>query len=420
MPIYSYKAKSLGGVAKEGDMEAGSKIEVARHLRGEGFIPIKIEVKIAGSAKVFSKSGNFLEKLMKFDVGIVMDSMRGVAIVEKIMFSRNLAVMISAGVPITRALEVLSKQTKSKRFADAILKVRNDIRKGKSISDSLAKHPGIFDSLYISMVKSGDAVGNLTEVLELLAMHLKKEHDLRTRIKGALMYPSIILIAMGGIGALMMTMVVPKIAAIFEELDTELPFLTRIIIGISNFIANYWIFIFISIPILLYFFKKVFSTKMGKRWISWILLKTPIFKELTRKINSARFARTMSSLVGGGVPILEGILITRDTLGNAYYRDSLDKIYQDVKAGKSLFESIQKFENIYPGLIVQMVRVGEETGSLEEVLKRIAEFYEEEVDNTTKNLSTIIEPILMLVIGLAVGIFAVSMIQPMYSLMGNV
>ena len=128
----------------------------------------------------------------------------------------------------------------------------------------------------------------------------------------------------------------------------------------------------------------------------------------------------MSSLVGGGVPILEGILITRDTLGNAYYRDSLDKIYQDVKSGKSLFESIQKFENIYPGLIVQMVRVGEETGSLEEVLKRIAEFYEEEVDNTTKNLSTIIEPILMLVIGLAVGIFAVSMIQPMYSLMGNV
>jgi len=420
MPTYFYKAKSLDGVAKEGDMEAGSKVEVARYLRSEGFVPIKIELKNASSAKVFSKKGNFLKQLMKFDMGIVMDAMRGVALVEKIMFSRNLAVMISAGVPITRALDVLSKQTKSKRFSDAIVKVRSDIRKGRSISDSLAKHPGIFDSLYISMVKSGDAVGNLTEVLELLADQLKKEHDLKARIKGALMYPAIIILAMGGIGGLMMTMVVPKIAEIFEELDTELPFLTRIIIGISNIISDYWIFIFISIPVLLYFFKKALSTKKGKRWTSWILLKTPIFKSLTRKINSARFARTMSSLVDGGVPMLEGIEITRDTLGNMYYRDSLDSIHKDVKSGKSLFESMQKFENIYPGLIVQMVRVGEETGALGGVLKRIAEFYEEEVDNATKNLSTIIEPILMLVIGLAVGIFAVSMIQPMYSLMGNV
>jgi len=270
MPTYSYKAKSLDGESREGEMEASSKVEVARYLRGEEFVPIKIEVKKTGNAKAFARGGNFLGRLMKFDVGVIMDSIRGVPLVEKIMFSRNLSVMISAGVPLTRSLEVLSKQTKSKRFADAILKVRRDIRKGEGISDSLAKHPGIFDSLYISMVKSGDAVGNLTEVLELLANHLKKEHDLRSRIKGALMYPSIIVIAMGGIGALMMVMVVPKIAAIFEELDTELPFLTQIIIGISNLISNYWIFIFISIPILLYFFKKALSTKKGKRWMSWV------------------------------------------------------------------------------------------------------------------------------------------------------
>ncbi|MFY9457918.1 MAG: type II secretion system F family protein [Candidatus Spechtbacterales bacterium] len=357
---------------------------------------------------------------LKFDVSNLLTAVTGVPLADKIMFSRHLAVMISAGVSITRALDVLSKQTKNIRFKSAISKIASDIQKGERIADSLAKYPDIFDSLYISMLKSGDAAGNLTEVLELLADHLKKEYDLRSRIRGALMYPSVIVVAMGGIGALMMTMVVPKIADIFEELDTDLPFLTKVIINLSNFISAYWYFIFAAIPVFIYFLKRALATNKGKRWLSWFLLGAPILSTLTRKINSARFARTLSSLVDGGVPILEGIFITRNTLGNVYYKESLDEIYKDVKGGKSLYESIAKFENIYPGLITQMVRVGEETGALGGVLKRIAEFYEEEVDSATKNLSSIIEPILMLVIGAVVGIFAVSMIQPMYSLMGNI
>lgn len=420
MPTYSYTAKNLEGENKIDEMEADSEAEVARTLRDEGFSALTIELKEAGGIKNFTKGKSFLQKLLKFDVAKLLSALSGVPLADKIMFSRHLAVMISAGVSITRALDVLSKQTKNVRFKSAISKVASDIQKGERISDALKKHPDIFDSLYISMVQSGDAAGNLTEVLELLADHLKKEHDLRSRIRGALMYPAVIVAAMGGIGALMMTMVVPKIANIFEDLDTDLPFLTKVIINLSNFISAYWYFIFAAIPVFIYFFKKSLGTNKGKRWSSWFLLRAPILSTLTRKINSARFARTLSSLVDGGVPILEGIFITRDTLGNAYYKESLDKVYKDVKGGKSLYESIAKFENIYPGLITQMVRVGEETGALGGVLKRIAEFYEEEVDNATKNLSSIIEPILMLIIGAIVGIFAISMIQPMYSLMSNV
>lgn len=418
MPLYSYTAKNTKGETESGTMQAADKVGVARALRRKGFVPLAIEIQKGG--KTSAKGGNFLQAILKFDVGRVFDSIRGVPLADRMMFSRHLAVMLSAGVPIIRALTVLAKQTKNTRFKGAILKVADDIRGGKRIADSLARHPGIFTNLYVSMVRSGDAAGNLTEVLELLADHLKKEHDLRSRIKGALMYPAVIVTAMGGIGALMMVMVVPKIAKIFEDLGTELPLSTRVVIGTSDFIADFWIFILVSLPFFLYGVKKVSATKRGRRLLSWLFLRMPIVKGLTRKINSARFARTLSSLIEGGVPILEAVDIVKDTLSNVYYKESLEEIGKEVKRGTSLHEAVARFENIYPGLIVQMVEVGEETGALGDVLRRIAEFYEEEVDNATKNLSTVIEPILMLVIGLVVGIFAVSMIQPMYSLMGNV
>lgn len=420
MAAYSYTAKNLKGEIKKGEMSAESKSAVAKSLRKEGFVPTRIELGGGGGLKHLGNGRGMLGKVMKLDVGKFIDAVRGVPLSDKIMFSRHLAVMISAGVPITRAFEVLSKQTKNTRFRAAILKVEDDIRKGERISDALAKYPAIFDSLYISMVRSGDIAGNLTEVLELLANHLKKEHDLRSRIRGALMYPSVIVVAMGGIGALMMVMVVPKITDIFKDLNTELPILTRIIIGLSDLVSDYWFFILAFLVMFLYLFRKILSTNFGKKCISWILLRAPVFDTLTRKINSARFARTMSSLARGGVPVLQGILIVRDTLGNAYYRQSLDQVHKDVKSGKSLSESISKFENIYPSLVIQMLRVGEESGALGDVLRRIADFYEEEVDNATKNLSSIIEPVLMLIIGAIVGIFAISIIQPMYSLMGNI
>lgn len=411
-PTFSFTAKNLEGETKRGTMEGENSSEVARALRAEGFVPVKIEP--FGSAQ-----GRALKNPLRFDVGRIFKFARGVSLADKMMFSRDLQIMISAGVPITRALEVLSKQTKNTHFTNAILGIGESIKKGKRVGEALAEYPDIFDTLYVSLVRSGDATGNLTEVLGLLADHLKKEHDLRSRVRGAFMYPAVITVAMGGIGALMMINVVPKISAIFLDLKVELPPLTRAIILLSNFLIGYWWLLLLSIPLFLFLARKLAFTKEGRRFFAWLFLNTPIVSGLTKKINSARFARTLASLVRGGVPILEGLAITKDTLSNVYYKDSMDKIRESVQGGRSLFSAIEESPNIYPSLIIQMVRVGEETGRLGDVLNRIAEFYEEEVDAITKNLSTIIEPILMLVIGLIVGIFAVSMIQPMYSLMGK-
>jgi len=389
MPTYSYTAKNTKGESKKGSFEAESKVDVARELRREGFVPIKIEqIKRSGKAPEEKNSTpieGMLTRLFKFDLSRI-GLFEGASTSEKMMFSRHLAVMISAGVPITRALEVLSKQTKNASFKIAILGVAESIRKGKSVADSLAQYPKIFDDLYVSMIRSGDSAGNLSEVLELLSEQLRKDNELKSRVKGALMYPAVIVIAMGGIGILMMIMVVPKISEIFEDLDTELPPLTRLVIGTSNFIADYWLFVLLALPFLIYALKKIASTKEGKKFLSWLFLKIPLFRELTKKINSARFARTLSSLTSGGVPILEGLDITRSTLSNIYYRESIVKIRKDVRGGKTLFKSMEKFGDIYPGLIVQMVQVGEETGALSEVLVRVAEFYEDEVNNATKNL----------------------------------
>ncbi len=407
---FSFTAKNLKGETRVGTLAGENSSEVARALRAEGFAPVKIEL----------KGGRAFKNPLRFDVGRIFAFARGVSLTDKMMFSRDLQVMISAGVPITRAFEVMSKQTKNTHFQNAILGISESIQKGKRIGEALAQYPEIFDTLYVSLVRSGDATGNLTGVLGLLADHLKKEHDLRSRVRGAFTYPAVIMVAMGGIGALMMINVVPKISAIFLDLKVELPPLTRLIIGLSDFLIGYWWLILASLPFLFYLTKKLASTKEGRRFLAWLFLHVPILSGLTRKINSARFARTLASLVNGGVPILEGITITRDTLSNVYYKETMDKIHERVRGGQSLFSAIEEFPHIYPSLIIQMVRVGEETGMLGDVLNRIAEFYEEEVDALTTNLSTIIEPVLMLLIGLVVGIFAVSMIQPMYSLMGNI
>lgn len=412
---YFYSAKNLQGENVSGSMEAKDKVGVARALRGQGLVPIHIEAKEASHGEADGGEKGAIKQITTLNIKGVFDALRGVALAEKMMFSRHLSVMMSAGVPVTRGLEVLSKQTTNAKFRSAILQIAEDLRGGKQLADSLARFPGIFDTLYVSLVRSGDAAGNLPEVLALLADHQRKEHELKSRVKGALMYPLVIVIAMGGVGALMMTFVVPKLAAIFEELNVPLPLLTQLIIGVSKAIRNYWIFSIILLPALFFLLKKLMATTYGRSFLSWLFLHAPILRPITQKVNSALFARTLSSLIEGGVPILDGLLITRDTVGNFYYRRSMEKIYEEVKGGGSLFEALQRFEGIFPGLIVQMVRVGEETGSLGDMLKRTAEFYEEEVNNTTRNLSSIIEPILMIVIGVVVGVFAISMIQPMYS-----
>jgi len=405
MPVYFYTAKSLQGEAKTGTVEAEDEKSLARSLRQEGYILIKTESsKVKGNKDINLPFLNFL---------------KNVSLTEKIFFTRNLQIMISAGMPLPRALRVLSEQTKNQKFEKAILDIENNVTKGQSLSDSLAKHPKIFSELFVSMIKVGEESGTMEKVLKNLTYQMEREKDLRSKIKGAMTYPTVILCFMLIIGVVMMIVVVPKLSSVFAELGAELPFSTRIIMGMGGFLAQYWMFLFIAVVLLFFGAKALLKNKKVKKTVDFTSLRIPALSTLIKKINTASTARTLASLIDAGVPIVKCLEIVANTMTNFYYNEAIKNAAIEVQKGKKLSQSLEPYQNsVFPSIMVQMMAIGEETGETSGILAKIAEFYEEEVSNATKNLSSIIEPVLMVVIGTAVGFFAVSMIQPMYSMMG--
>ncbi|MDX1607850.1 MAG: type II secretion system F family protein [Candidatus Spechtbacterales bacterium] len=412
--LFKYKAKNTEGKTKEGEMEAKDQLELARILRDDGFYILEAKAK-SGSGGGFS-----FKNLATIDLNYFVDKIRGVPLEEKMMFSRNLSVMITSGIPLSRSLEVLEKQTQSPLFREIIQKMNQDIRRGKNFSDAVASQPKAFGKLYSSMVKAGEVAGNLDEALNILANQLEKQHTLRSRVRGAMMYPAVIITVMIAIGILMMIYVVPQLKAIFSDLGAELPATTRAIIAASDFLQVYWWMTPILFVAFIFGVKKSLDTQWGARAFAWLLLHMPIFKTLVRKINNANFSRTLSSLVSGGVPILEALRIVSDTLPNVYYKESLENAAEQVKKGKNLYEVLGQYDNLYTPLLLEMVQVGEEAGKLSDLLERVAGFYEEAVNETTENMSSIIEPILMVFIGGAVGFFAISIMQPIYGMLGQI
>ncbi len=404
MPNYFYSAKSISGQTKTGSQETASEAELAHALRSEGFI--------LTSVRVLEQATTTKKNFWSF-----LPSLRRVPLTEKIVFAQHLAVMIGAGLPLTRALEALGLQTRNKKFASIIKGINDDIKKGTALADSLAKYQKVFSELFINMVKVGETGGNLEEVLKLLADQMRKDYDLRSKVKSAMIYPAVILVAMIGIGAIMMVTIVPKLSAIFKELHTELPFTTRVVIGLSDFLSQQWWLAILIVIGLVLAARFVLKSKRGKNTFDWIILRSPIFGEIIKKINSARLARTLGSLIKSGVPIVQGLKIIAGTLTNSLFRQSLEYAAGEVQKGQTLNEALKKYSQIYPPMVSQMLEVGEETGTLDEIMIKLAEFYEEDVATITKGLSAIIEPILMIIIGAAVGFFAVSMLQPMYSMM---
>ncbi len=410
MPIFHYVAKKQNGETKSGVIEAKDESSLAQTLRQEGLILTE--------AKNMEEKTSLIKKKFSF-TSIFRVVFRRVSLVEKLMFTRHLAVMIGAGFSLHKALETLAKQTENNTFKKIIDDLVSRIKKGETLADSIAKYPKVFNNFFVSMIRVGEKSGTLEEVLKNLAQHLKKEHDFISKVRGALTYPAVIVAAMIGIGALMMVMVVPKITAMFEELDVALPITTQILIFITNVLTKYFLWVAIVFIVLIIIAVRYFKTSKGKRLLSWIALRLPVLKKIVQKFNCARFARNFSSLIESGVPIVESLNITSKTLGNFFYSNSLIMAAEDVKKGKNIQESLSRHENLYPILVIQMIGVGEQTGALEEIMIRLAEFYEEEVAAVMENLASIIEPILMVLIGAAVGFFAVAMIQPMYSMMGN-
>ena len=408
MSLFAYSAAKQNGTLVSGEREAENDKALAVALKQEGLLLLR--------AQSADKKRNFF----KIDVNEIIARFRPVGLVERMFFARNLSVMIKAGLSLTRALEASSEESSNPKFKKIILEILNEITKGKSFADALRPHPKAFNELYVNMVEVGETSGKLTLVLRLLSNQMKKDHDLRARVKGAMMYPAIIIIAIFGIGGLMMVYVIPTLAETIKSLGTDLPLSTKIIIAISDFLQHYAIVAVAGLVTCIVTVWRILKSKSGKNIFDRIILKIPIFGGLIQKFNLARFTRTLAYLIASGIPIVHGLEITARVLGNVKYREAVNEAAQEIQKGKQLNEILHAHPDIFHPMVVQMIKVGEESGKISDMLLRLAMFFEEDVDNTTKNLSTIIEPVLMLMIGAFVGFFAISILQPIYGSLGNI
>ncbi len=401
---FKYKVQNINGQISDGTKDSADMFTLARELREMDYIPISIEE--YREKKGFSFNFNIFGS--------------GVSLSQKIIFTNNLSGMLSAGLPLTRALLILEKQSSSKIFNDIMYSLVEDINKGNTLSDGMNKYPKVFSTIFVSMVRSGEESGSLPSSLSEIGLNLKKTYDLNRKIKGALTYPAVILSAMILIGILMMIYVVPTLTQTFKDTGAELPKSTQFIIWVSDTLSQHTLFFLISCISLGAIIVLLFRLKIVRRYFDLFLLHIPIIGKIVKETNTARTARTLSSLLSSGVSLSKALSITEEVLQNFYFKKIINESIVSIEKGVTLSTSFKNNTKLYPVMMGEMVEVGEETGNLSKMLLDIANFYENEVDDKTKNLSTIIEPALMVVIGGAVGFFAVSMIQPMYSVMDTI
>jgi type II secretory pathway component PulF len=404
--LFSYSAKSKTGEIVENVLEATDRFALSRDLRSRGLIPLSITEKSQGISEQFEA----------FSAGIFSK----VKISEQILFTKNLSGMLKAGLSISRALSVLKKQTKNARLSVILTSLTTDINAGETFSNALAKFPEVFSKLFVSMVRAGEESGNLAGALSDIGLNLEKSNSLNRKIKGALIYPSVIMSAMVIIGVLMFAFVVPTLANTFKSLGVALPWSTQMIIFFGNFFSHNLILSFVIIFVVAFSMYLIFRAKFMEKYIDFVVLKIPVVSNLTKEINSARTARTISSLLLSGVSITRAIEITEDVVQNVYYRKVLQDAKTAIEKGAPFSQAFEANTKLYPIMMSEMIQVGEETGKLSDMLLQIALFYEDEVENKTKNLSTIIEPVLMIFIGIGVGFFAISMISPLYTILGSI
>ncbi len=335
---------------------------------------------------------------------------------QKILFVHNLYIMIKAGLSIVDALRILGEQIENKRLKQTVINIKSQVEKGEQLSEVLAMYPKIFPSIYVSMIGAGEAAGKMEDALFQVHNQMKKSQELTSRIHGALIYPAIVLVAMTGIGIEMVVFVLPKLLVMFNDFHAELPMATRILIWIVNSTSKYGIFIVMAVVGMVFFFSWLFRKTRPKQILHKVFLHIPIAGTVITKINLSRFTLTLSSLLQSTIPIIEAVRITSQVLGNLQYRMRLETVSEALKRGEPLSESLGKYPHFFPAMLVQMIMVGEQSGQVEQMLAELSEYYGNEVDNTMRNFSTIIEPVIILMLGLAVAGIAVAVIMPVYSL----
>ncbi len=396
MPIYKYKAKKKFGDIITGKVEARSKNQAALALMNRELLVIEIR----------SIAENSLSYLQSKILGVKTDDL--------VNFTRQLATMISAGLPLSTALSILQEQSNPAMSA-VVTKVLKDIEGGNTFAKALKEHPDVFSRVYIQLVKAGEIGGVLDNVLERLAVTLEKQKDFRAKTKGAMIYPAIVMIAMVIVAFIMMVFVMPQLTEMYQEFDAQLPWTTRILIGLSNFMAKFW-WIFIAAMVGLFLgLRTWYKTESGEKTIDKLLLKIPVYGVLRTKLVLTEFARTLSLLIASGVSLLESMDIVGNALNSISFRNAIHKAKDEVEKGVPMSTALQVYE-IFPPILPQMISVGEETGRIDEILQKLSEYYEKESEYAVKNLTTMMEPLIMIILGVGVGFMVVSIIMPIYNL----
>ena len=399
MPTFEWKGRGRNGQDQTGMLVADSKDAVIAMMRRQQVVVTAVKEK--GKEIAVPKFGGKVAPQL-------------IAI-----FTRQFSVMIDAGLPLVQCLESLASQQESKNFKRALIQIRQDVESGSSLADAMRKHPKVFNDLYTNMVAAGEAGGILDTILQRLATYIEKAVKLNGQVKSAMIYPVAVISIACIVVAVILWKVIPVFAALFKGLGAELPMPTRVVIALSNFIADFWWLMILVSGTTVYATRKYHSTYKGRRVLDGLLLKVPVLGMLLRKIAVARFCRTLATLTSSGVPILDGLQITAKTAGNAVVEDSIMATRKSVEEGKTISEPLGDTE-VFPSMVVQMIAVGEQTGALDTMLSKIADFYEDEVDMAVAGLMKLLEPILIAFLGVAIGGIVIAMYMPMFTLIGQV
>ncbi len=400
MALYTFKAVRVTGEPFEGQLEASDRFALYREIRKQGGSVLSVH-------EARKKRG------LTFDLGALFGSVKTA---EKIVLLRNLAAMIDAGLSLARGLSVMERQSRNKKLKEVLQAIEGEINQGGTLHDGLAKFPKIFPPFLIAMVRAGEESGTLGKALRIVALQMDRSYHLTKKIRGAMIYPGIVLSVMVLVGAIMLIFIVPTLTSTFNDLHVTLPTSTKIVIAVSNFLAHNTLVALAGLIFLVGAFIYAIRTPKGSRALDWTLLRVPIINGLVKQTNTARTTRTLSSLLSSGVSVTNAITITQDVLQSSYFKAVMKEAREHIEKGEQIAATIEKYPNLYPVMVGEMIAVGEETGKLSELLLQVAEFYEDEVEQKTKDMSTIIEPFLMVVIGITVGFFAYSMITPIYSI----
>lgn len=406
MAVYVIKGRDAKGQAITREIEAENINQARNKVRELGISVPQITEK-ASTDDLISVINRKLQNIQKIKLR------------DMVIFTRQFATMINAGVSLVRTLNILTDQTENKRFARIIGQIKDKVEEGNSLSDALKEHPKVFDKLFVSMIRAGEMGGVLDEVLERLASFIEARAKLTAQIKSAMTYPIVVLVIATGIFFFLLTFVLPIFDEMFKSMNAKLPAFTQMLINMSGFVRAWWYIVFGGIGAGVFTFIRFINTKVGRFWWDAVLLKMPVFGPLIRKVSVARFTRTLGTLLKSGVPLMSSLEIVQDTAGNVHVSSAIEKVRNAVREGEGMSKPLSDTK-IFPPMVVQMIAIGEETGAIDEMLSRIADFYDSEVEAAVKALTSLLEPLMMVLIGGMVGSMIIGMYLPMFDIINKI